>query len=145
MHCANLQIPKLVIITFHDLLLYSKRYFLFFLLFNDNNVSLQMFVFGTKALEKFVDRLIEWPQYCQHILQISHLRATHSELVAFIERALARISSGHLDSDAGHNPASDQHHNSIPQPNIEVCVLHLISPVIFQLLVIKDQIYRFVF
>ncbi|CAI9292306.1 unnamed protein product [Lactuca saligna] len=80
----------------------------------------KMFVFGTKALEKFVDRLIEWPQYCQHILQISHLRATHSELVAFIERALARISSGHLDSDAGHNPASDQHHNSIPQPNIEM-------------------------
>ncbi|KAI3711268.1 hypothetical protein L2E82_41237 [Cichorium intybus] len=80
----------------------------------------KMFVFGTKALEKFVDRLIEWPQYCQHILQISHLRATHSDLVAFIERALARISSGHLDSDAGHNPAADQHHNSIPQPNIEM-------------------------
>lgn len=80
----------------------------------------KMFVFGTKALEKFVDRLIEWPQYCQHILQISHLRGTHSELVAFIERALARISSGHPESDAGHNPAADQHHNSIPQANIEM-------------------------
>ncbi|KAJ9558076.1 hypothetical protein OSB04_012690 [Centaurea solstitialis] len=83
----------------------------------------KMFVFGTKALEKFVDRLIEWPQYCQHILQISHLRGTHSELVAFIERALARISSGHPESDAGHNPAADQHHNSIPQANIEVNLL----------------------
>ncbi|KAI3681521.1 hypothetical protein L6452_36320 [Arctium lappa] len=80
----------------------------------------KMFVFGTKALEKFVDRLIEWPQYCQHILQIAHLRGTHSELVAFIERALARISSGHPESDAGHNPAADQHHNSIPQANIEM-------------------------
>ncbi|KAB2002732.1 hypothetical protein ES319_D11G085800v1 [Gossypium barbadense] len=63
----------------------------------------KMFLFGTKALEQFVDRLIEWPQYCNHILQISHLRATHSELVAFIERALVRISSGHLESDGSNN------------------------------------------
>ncbi|OMP00668.1 hypothetical protein COLO4_12469 [Corchorus olitorius] len=69
----------------------------------------KMFVFGTKALEQFVDRLIEWPQYCNHILQISHLRATHSELVTFIERALARISSGHLDSDVSNNPSSVHH------------------------------------
>ncbi|KAL6965062.1 hypothetical protein U1Q18_036119 [Sarracenia purpurea var. burkii] len=73
----------------------------------------KMFVFGTKALEQFVDRLIEWPQYCNHILQISHLRGSHSELVAFIERALDRISSGHSESDGGHNAASDQQHNSI--------------------------------
>ncbi|TYH38529.1 hypothetical protein ES332_D12G116000v1 [Gossypium tomentosum] len=63
----------------------------------------KMFLFGTKALEQFVDRLIEWPQYCNHILQISHMRATHSELVAFIERALARISSGHLESTGSNN------------------------------------------
>ena len=69
----------------------------------------QMFVFGTKALEQFVDRLIEWPQYCNHILQISHLRGSHSELVAFIERALDRISSGHSESDGGHNASADQH------------------------------------
>ena len=60
----------------------------------------QMFVFGTKAVEQFVDRLIEWPQYCNHILQISHLRSTHVELVAFIEQALLRLSAGHSDSDA---------------------------------------------
>ncbi|XP_061969230.1 uncharacterized protein LOC133692363 [Populus nigra] len=74
----------------------------------------KMFVFGTKALEKFVDRLIEWPQYCNHILQISHLRGTHAELVAFIERALARISSGHLESD-GINNASAAHHHGLSQ------------------------------
>ncbi|XP_076942862.1 uncharacterized protein LOC143612873 [Bidens hawaiensis] len=79
----------------------------------------KMFGFGTKALEKFLDRLIEWPQYCQHILQISHLRGTHPELVAFIERALARNSSGHPDPDAAaYNPAADQHQ----QPNVEVYV-----------------------
>lgn len=59
----------------------------------------QMFMFGTKAVEQFVDRLIEWPQYCNHILQISHLRSTHVELVSFIEQALLRISAGHSDSD----------------------------------------------
>ncbi|KAF5732911.1 Ccr4-not transcription complex putative isoform 1 [Tripterygium wilfordii] len=74
----------------------------------------KMFVFGTKALEQFVDRLIEWPQYCNHILQISHLRATHSELVAFIERALARISSGHFEVDGGSN-ASGAHHQGSSQ------------------------------
>ncbi|XP_011033315.1 PREDICTED: CCR4-NOT transcription complex subunit 1-like isoform X2 [Populus euphratica] len=74
----------------------------------------KMFVFGTKSLEQFVDRLIEWPQYCNHILQISHLRGTHAELVAFIERALARISSGHLESD-GTNNASSAHHHSLLQ------------------------------
>lgn len=82
-----------------------------------------MFVFGTKALEQFVDRLIEWPQYCNHILQISHLRGTHSELVSFIERALARISSGHLESDGSSN-ASAAHHHGLSQAssgNEEVC------------------------
>lgn len=70
------------------------------ILFVVNILFGQMFVFGTKAVEQFVDRLIEWPQYCNHILQISHLRSTHVELVAFIEQALLRISAGHSDSDA---------------------------------------------
>lgn len=74
----------------------------------------KMFVFGIMALEQFVDRLIEWPQYCNHILQISHLRATHSELVAFIERALARISLAHSESEVGHSPAADQFHGPLP-------------------------------
>ncbi|KAJ8748950.1 hypothetical protein K2173_013387 [Erythroxylum novogranatense] len=66
----------------------------------------KMFVFGTKALDQFVDRLIEWPQYCNHILLISHLRSTHADLVAFIERELARISSGHLESDGSSSTSS---------------------------------------
>ncbi|CAI9769351.1 unnamed protein product [Fraxinus pennsylvanica] len=70
----------------------------------------KMFVFGTTALEQFVDRLVEWPQYCNHILQISHLRGTHVELVAFIERTLARISSAHGEQDVGSNATADQHH-----------------------------------
>lgn len=69
----------------------------------------KMFVFGTKALEQFVDRMIEWPQYCNHLLQISHLRATNSDLVAFIERALARISAANTESDTFHSATGDQH------------------------------------
>ncbi|XP_027908150.1 CCR4-NOT transcription complex subunit 1 isoform X1 [Vigna unguiculata] len=73
----------------------------------------KMFLFGSLALEQFVDRLIEWPQYCNHILQISHLRSTHSEIVAFIEQALARISSGHSDGDgASHASVITNHHSA---------------------------------
>ncbi|CAI9284886.1 unnamed protein product [Lactuca saligna] len=52
----------------------------------------KMFSFGTIALEKFLERLVEWPQYCQHILKISHLRDTRLELVTFIEKELHKIS-----------------------------------------------------
>ncbi|XP_068669588.1 uncharacterized protein [Aristolochia californica] len=83
------------------------------------SVDSKMFVFGAKALEQFVDRLVEWPQYCNHILQISHLRGTHAELVAFIERALARISSGQLDSNGVHNGPSEQHQGPNSQENME--------------------------
>lgn len=67
-----------------------------------------MFVFGTRALEQFVDRLIEWPQYCNHILQISHLRGTHPELVALVELVLSGISSVHAEPDIGHNHGPSQ-------------------------------------
>ncbi|KAK1304862.1 hypothetical protein QJS10_CPB11g00341 [Acorus calamus] len=63
------------------------------------SVDSKMFMFGTKALEQFVDRLVEWPQYCDHILQISHLHSTHAELFSFIEHGLARISSSQSESN----------------------------------------------
>ncbi|KAI3874808.1 hypothetical protein MKW98_019381 [Papaver atlanticum] len=82
----------------------------------------KMFVFGVKALEQFVDRLIEWPQYCNHILQISHLRTTQSELVTFIERALATISSSHSELNGGNIVPTDQHQgpNPVAVDNMEV-------------------------
>nr|GMC82829.1 CCR4-NOT transcription complex subunit 1 isoform X1 [Ipomoea batatas] len=67
----------------------------------------KMFSFGTKALDQFRERLIEWPQYCNHILQISHLRVNHLDIVLYIERALARISSAHSESDIGNNAVAD--------------------------------------
>ncbi|KAI3834653.1 hypothetical protein MKX03_005993, partial [Papaver bracteatum] len=82
-----------------------------------------MFVFGAKALEQFVDRLIEWPQYCNDILQISHLRESHLELVASIENALARISSHPSPSNGSSIVPTNQHKepNPVPLENMEVC------------------------
>ncbi|KAI3844272.1 hypothetical protein MKW92_023019 [Papaver armeniacum] len=82
----------------------------------------KMFLFGVKALEQFVDRLIEWPQYCNHILQISHLRTTQLELVTFIERALATISSSHSELNGGNLVPTDKHQgpNPVAVENMEV-------------------------
>ncbi|XP_017218466.1 uncharacterized protein LOC108195949 isoform X2 [Daucus carota subsp. sativus] len=90
-------------------------------------VDSKMFIFGTKALEQFVERVIEWPQYCNHILQISHLRGTHSELVACIERALVKISPSRSELDVGPVPAVDQHQKSIPAANMEVSAFPIIG------------------
>ena len=46
-----------------------------------------MFKFGMCALEQFKSRLAEWPQYCHHILQISHIRQSHAELIDYIQAA----------------------------------------------------------
>ena len=75
-----------------------------------------MFAFGTRALEKFVSRLDEWPQYCNHILQISHLRGSHPELVAYIEGVLARKSHG------GNGAVDQLNMSSLGTPGIEVIV-----------------------
>ncbi|CAM0956224.1 unnamed protein product [Alopecurus aequalis] len=72
-------------------------------------IDSKMFMFGTAALEQFMDRVIEWPQYCNHILQISHLRGTHAELVSAIERALAKISSSQNEPNISNIFPVDQH------------------------------------
>ena len=71
-----------------------------------------MFSFGLAALEKFRDRLVEWPQYCNHILQISHMREAHGSLVEFIQRALTRVSS---ESTTSHSVSQPDAHNSTVQ------------------------------
>jgi CCR4-NOT transcription complex subunit 1 len=48
-----------------------------------------MFKFGMCALEQFKQRLVEWPQYCHHILQITHVRQAHEELINYIQEALS--------------------------------------------------------
>ncbi|XP_019161048.1 PREDICTED: CCR4-NOT transcription complex subunit 1 [Ipomoea nil] len=91
----------------------------------------KMFSFGTKALDQFRERLIEWPQYCNHILQISHLRVNHLDIVLYIERALARISSAHSESDIGNNAVADQFHGIIQSStsNVESSTFALTGPI----------------
>lgn len=49
--------------------------------------SKKMFSFGVFALQQFLPRLSEWPQYCAHLIQIPHLRSLHPELMNYIEKA----------------------------------------------------------
>lgn len=85
-------------------------------------------MFGTTALEQFMDRVIEWPQYCNHILQISHLRGTHAELVSAIEQALAKISLSQNEPNSGPIlPVDQRGSGSQSIENIEVHS-HLIGP-----------------
>uniref|UniRef100_A0A0V0I398 Putative ovule protein n=1 Tax=Solanum chacoense TaxID=4108 RepID=A0A0V0I398_SOLCH len=59
-----------------------------------------MFYLGIRVLAQFVDRMIEWPQYCNRIMQISHVRSSHPELVAFVERGLSRVSQAHASQSS---------------------------------------------
>jgi len=77
----------------------------------------KMFSFGLTALKQFRDRLVEWPQYCNHIMQISHVRDAHGELVEFIESALARISSSQPEQSGGNPASTDQNQNSMSLPS----------------------------
>jgi len=45
--------------------------------------------FGLTALEQFLPRVAEWPQYCQLLLGIPHLGQVNPELPAFLEAAVA--------------------------------------------------------
>ncbi len=50
----------------------------------------KMFRFGMWALEQFKARLPLWPQYCQLLGQIPHLRAAHPDLITFLEACVAQ-------------------------------------------------------
>ncbi|RKP10666.1 CCR4-Not complex component, Not1-domain-containing protein [Thamnocephalis sphaerospora] len=43
----------------------------------------RMFKFGVQALTQFQSRLAEWPPFCEHLLQIPHLRQFLPELAQF--------------------------------------------------------------
>lgn len=77
----------------------------------------KMFSFGLTAFEQFRDRLVEWPQYCNHIMQISHVRDAHPDLVEFIDRALARVSSSQPEQSGGNPASTDQNQNSMSLPS----------------------------
>jgi CCR4-NOT transcription complex subunit 1 len=53
----------------------------------------KMFKFGIVALEQFKSRLIEWPQYCAHIIQIPHMHQIYPELMKQLQNILTAAST----------------------------------------------------
>lgn len=53
----------------------------------------KMFKFGIVALEQFKARLIEWPQYCAHIIQIPQMHQIYPELMKQLQAILTTASS----------------------------------------------------
>ena len=56
-----------------------------------NLSNTRMLRFGMFALEQFKSRLPRWPQYCQHILQIPHLREHYPTVAAEIALCLQQV------------------------------------------------------
>jgi CCR4-NOT transcription complex subunit 1 len=54
-----------------------------------NATNDKMFRFGKLALEQFRSRLIEWPQYCSHLVQIAHFSGRCPELFQEAQRAIS--------------------------------------------------------
>jgi CCR4-NOT transcription complex subunit 1 len=79
-----------------------------------------MFKFGMCALEQFKQRLVEWPQYCHHILQISHVRQSHEELINYIQNAL---SSGRKDAATPTNTPPQQPAAGVSPPQAQPSLL----------------------
>lgn len=52
----------------------------------------KLFKFGLYALEQFMNRLHEWPQYCSHLRQIPQLQSFHPQLYRHIEAILVSVS-----------------------------------------------------
>ncbi len=56
----------------------------------------KLFKFGLQALLQFQRRLLEWPQYCTHLLAIPHLCQAHPELAAFLQAIASGTASPSL-------------------------------------------------
>lgn len=54
----------------------------------------KLFRFGRISLEQFRGRLVEWPQYCSHLIQIPHLAKHCRELFDEAQRALGTSTVG---------------------------------------------------
>lgn len=49
----------------------------------------KMFRFGRISLEQFRSRLIEWPQYCSHLIQIAHLQTHCPDLYKEAQKSIS--------------------------------------------------------
>ena len=49
----------------------------------------KLFKFGIHALIQFQRRLLDWPQYCSHLLQIPHLCQAYPDLIPFLQAIIS--------------------------------------------------------
>jgi CCR4-NOT transcription complex subunit 1 len=83
----------------------------------------KMFRFGLTALLQFQSRLVEWPQYCNHIVQISHLKDAHPEIIAMIHQTMNDTSSIVRDRPASNSlESSGQMNGSMRSLNVDTLV-----------------------
>ena len=52
-------------------------------------VNHKLFKFGIHALFQFQRRLLDWPQYCSHLLQIPHLCQGYPDLIPFLQAIIS--------------------------------------------------------
>lgn len=52
-------------------------------------VNHKLFKFGINALIQFQRRLLDWPQYCSHLLQIPHLCQSYPDLIPFLQAIIS--------------------------------------------------------
>ncbi|CAM9216626.1 unnamed protein product, partial [Ectocarpus fasciculatus] len=61
----------------------------------------KMFRFGRISLEQFRSRLIEWPQYCSHLIQIAHLQRHCPELYKEAQKSISNPTPPTAATDSG--------------------------------------------
>ncbi|KAG0365781.1 CCR4-Not complex component, Not1-domain-containing protein [Gamsiella multidivaricata] len=87
----------------------------------------KMFNFGAQALSRFQSRLQEWPTYCSHLLQISHLQQVHPEIVRYIHSILPSATAAAQD---GSNQSMDLVSSAPPQqPAAQEAQRQVVPPV----------------
>jgi CCR4-NOT transcription complex subunit 1 len=66
-----------------------------------NPTNERMFRFGKLALEQFRNRLIEWPQYCSHLVQITHFAGLCLDLYQEAQRAISSTPTVNAPGEGG--------------------------------------------
>lgn len=108
-------------------------------------IGSKMFNFGIQALSQFKSRLHEWPQYCNHLLQIPDLVKSRPDLIQFCQDQPNPFTCVHLPSiqtDIQYHDPSDTVQdkilfiiNNVAQNNISTKVaelLKVLDPPLFQ-------------
>ncbi|KXS15104.1 Not1-domain-containing protein [Gonapodya prolifera JEL478] len=86
----------------------------------------QLFKFGARALAQFTSRLSEWPQFCSHLLSISHLQDALPELYQIVLTASQQSTTSIAEEEAetslpevrAGEGVSDRTSNSLPNQPI---------------------------